>query len=164
MKTKKKQTEKPEKKVKKGTAFLIFVATVIITYLSTFLPNLNKYTFLLTYTSPTVLISAVSLLVLFSQLKFNGVFKKVIGFFSPPAFGVYLIHTEPHIWNEVLLGRFSGFAGLTPAIFVLTILGAVFSIWFVCSMIDYVRIGIFKILHIKGLCVAIENKLKRLFD
>lgn len=153
-----------EKKMKKKTAFLFFLLSIIITYLSTFLPGINKYTFLLTYTSPTVLISAVALLILFSQVKISGGFKKLIAFFSPLAFGVYLVHTEPHIWNEVLLGRFIGFAKLNPAMLVLSIVCAVFCIWFVCSMVDYIRLSIFKLLHIKGLCVAIENKLKNLFD
>lgn len=153
-----------EKKLKQVSAFLIFILCIIITYLSTFLPGINKYTFLLTYTSPTVLISAVALLIWFSQLKINGGFKKLIAFFSPLAFGVYLIHTEPHIWNEVLLGRFASFAKLNSVMLVIAITGTVFVIWFVCSMIDFVRLSIFKLLHIRGMCVAIENRLKKLFD
>jgi len=151
-----------ERKINKKTAFVIFIICIFITYASTFLDGINKYTFLLTYTSPTVLISAVALLVLFSQLKFKEGFKKVISFFSPLAFGVYLIHTEPHVWNEVLLGRFSYLGNKNPALFIMIIFAIIFAIWFACSMIDYVRLKIFKLLHIKKWCTSMDCKLEKI--
>lgn len=154
----------PERKIKKLPAFLIFVVSVSITFASTYLSGINKYTFLLTYTSPTVLISALALLVLFSQMNIKKRSKKVIGFLSPLAFGVYLIHTEPYVWNNILVGSFGQLGNYTPAKLVISIFAAVFAIWFVCSLIDYLRLLIFKLLHIKNLCVFIENKLlKKLF-
>ena len=154
----------PERYIKKLPAFLLFFICVSITFVSTFLDGVNKYTFLLTYTSPTVLISAVALLILFSQLEFKKIFKKIIAFFSPLAFGVYLIHTEPYVWNNVLAGSFIHFGNETPIVLILSIFVSVLVIWFVCSMIDYLRLLIFKLLHLKNLCVFIENRfLKKLF-
>ena len=152
----------PERKTNKKNAFLVFLICIFITYASTFLNGINKYTFLLTYTSPTVLISAAALLVLFSQFKFKEAFKKAISFFSPLAFGVYLIHTEPHVWNGVLLGRFSYLGNKNPALFIMIIFAIIFAIWFACSMIDYVRLKIFKLLHIKKWCTSMDCKLEKI--
>lgn len=152
-----------EKKLKKGVLLLIFLICVIITFLSTLLRGINKYTFLLTYTSPTVLIGSVSVLVLFSQFNICGLLKKLISFFAPLSFGVYLAHNEPHIFNEVLRGRFSSFGAFSPDKFVIAVFATVLAIWLVCSMIDYVRLKLFKFLRIKELSIRLESFFAKLF-
>lgn len=153
----------PAKKIKKRALLLIFIVCILITFLSTLLRGINKYTFLLTYTSPTVLIGSVSVLVLFSQFNICGLLKKLISFFAPLSFGVYLAHTEPHIFNEVLLGRFSSFGAFSPDKFVIAVFTTVSAIWIVCSMIDYVRLKLFKFLRIKELSIRLESFFAKLF-
>ena len=120
------------------------------------------------YTSPTILLSAVMLLLLFSQLKFSQVVNKIISIAAPLAFSVYIIHNEPHVMKYFIKGTMVDLVSLNPVVFLLSILGIAISIYIICSLIDLVRFYLFKILKIKELCIKIENfiakKAGRLFE
>lgn len=154
----------PEKKINKKTSLLIYLLFVCITFASVFIEKINKDAFLFSYTSPTVLLSSCALVVCFSQMKINELPKKIISFFSPLAFGVYLIHTEPLIWQYVFDGRFKHFGNSSPVAFVLLTFAAALGTWLACSIIDYVRLAIFKIAHIKVLANLTEKKLLKITD
>jgi len=153
-----------EKKIKKSTAIIVYLIAVSITFGSTFIKQINMDNFLFAYTSPTVLISSGVLFIIFAQLNINEKLKKVISFFAPLAFGVYLIHTEPLIWQHIFFGKFMWFGNANPIIFILYTLLVTIAVWLCCSMIDYIRLDIFNLLRLKKLCINIENKLIELFN
>ena len=124
---------------------------VIISYLH------NRSGGFISYVSPTILLVAISLLELFSRLKFKNK-PKIIAFFAPISFGVYLIHEQKYIRDNLIIGRFVTYASYNPIIMVLAVLGTAMGIYVVCSLIDYLRLLLFKALKIKPTLQKIENK------
>lgn len=62
---------------------------------------------LIEYTSPTMVLAAVSLLAVFSRMKLSPRGERAVARLSPHAFGVYLLHAHPLVFRLVLEGRFS---------------------------------------------------------
>ena len=62
---------------------------------------------LIEYTSPTIVLAAVSLLAVFSRLELPRRAAAVLSKLSPYAFGVYLFHAHPLMFRHVLEGRFA---------------------------------------------------------
>ena len=115
---------------------------------------------LIGYTSPTIFLSGICLLLLFATLDIchKGLIR-IIRFFSPLTFSVYLIHVHPIPWNHLILDRFRSF-NLLPwyqAIFLVP--GCAFAIWLTCSLLDIPRYLLFRLLRIRKLCEAIERRL-----
>lgn len=146
-----------EKKINKTWLLIIYWGTVLLTYACNNMEGVNRESFLFSYTSPTILISACTLVILFAKLKVKVIGKKLIGFFAPLTFGIYLIHTEPLIWNHILAGKLTRF-GQAPAIpFILHWVLSAIILMLVCAIIDYLRLLIFKLLHIKQLAGFFET-------
>lgn len=125
-----------------------------ITY---FMGASDNRSYFLEYTSPAVLMSAVFLLLFFANLRVNGFWVKFIGFFAPLSFSVYLIHDNLLIRNQFITDSFIGFASMNPALMLLSVIATALAIWFVCSLIDKIRLTIFNALKIKNLSVRAES-------
>ena len=106
-----------------------------------------------------ILLAALALLRYFSGRSFPEGVCKCIKWLSPMAFGVYLAHTEPHVW-DLLKERFAAFTTLHPALLVLAVLGTAFAIWAGSLALDFVRLWIFKTLHLPDICKATEEKIR----
>jgi len=116
---------------------------------------------LLYYCSPTILAASTALLVLFSRFRFGAMSKKVISFFSPLAFSVYLIHVQPQIWTHFIKDRFAAFADMSALLMMLSAVGTAFGIWLICSLIDAVRLRLFRLLKVRERCGRLDGWLQR---
>lgn len=114
---------------------------------------------LCTYISPFMLIAAVALLGFFSQKTFKGVISKVLPVLSASAFGVYLIHSHPLIYQYILNDRFIWVAGLPAIRMVMTVFLTAICIFSVCMMIDLARAYVVSKLHIKEILLRLEINL-----
>lgn len=138
-------------------------AKYILEYFTlTYLGEMKGGGLLVSYTSPTILLSAIALLILFSKIHFGNNVKKIISIFSPVAFGVYLIHDQPLFCQYIMANRFIKYASLSGVVLFFAVLFTAFGIYFVCSLIDMIRNKIFKILKIKQKVLSIENKIIKL--
>ena len=117
--------------------------------------------FVSTFISPLVVTGSVALLLFFARLRCGQIAKRVIALFAPAAFGVYIIHVHPIIWDHLLKGRFAFLAKWNPFALAGAVLLLAFGIYIVGSLIDLVRIQLFKLLKIKQRCQALEDKLLR---
>lgn len=151
-------------KCNKAVYIGIYAACVLISWLNKFLLPYPKHAFLINYISPTILLAAAALLIFFSKLNMGKWAVRAVSFLSPLAFGVFLFHTHPYMWNNWLAGRYVHFAELSPLKLALSAISAAFAIWFVCSAADLIRHMLFKLLRIKRLCIFIENKITALTD
>ena len=156
------------KTVKKRYFLIIYLISSAVTWLSfiviaavtnrIFLHPVPEM-YLVSYTSVTILINAVCLLLFFSRLQLKGTIPLIRGF-APATLGVYLIHTHPMIFPAVMKNCFSGFAQYP----VLQLCGAVLSvsmgICLICSVIDRLRLLLFDFMKVKEICILIENRLK----
>lgn len=139
--------------------FLGFVVCVVATIISRIVIGhlkVSKINLLVSYTSPTVVLSAVFLVSMFSKIKTRALSIKVISFLSPMAFGVYIIHCHPYLFGY-MTNAFIWIANLPLyyALFVVLLVALV--IFIVCLIIDYIRCLLFKLCRVNKLSNSIER-------
>ena len=114
------------------------------------------------YISPTIVLSAIALLGLFSRLDFKSQkLINIIKFFAPISFGVYLIHEHPMIKFSMIFDKFIFLANTPPLIFIISLIGIVMAIYISCSLIDYARLLLFNTLKIKETITKLLKKFKK---
>lgn len=143
---------------------IVYMASIYLTFLLKkyfdFI-NLNigedKFNFV-QYTSPTILISSIALLLLFSNIdiKVNYI-KKILTFTSRLVFSVYIIHEHDFVSKFFIREKFSNLLEFTPSVMIFKIFLIVFGIFFISIVLDTIRFMIFKILHIREMCNFAEN-------
>lgn len=121
---------------------------------------------LISYLSPTILLQAISFIILFSQLNINNKWiLKIISFLSPLTFSAQLIHA--HLFKEnikikKILFKFINKFKVHWLFF--KIYGLVIIIYFICVFIDYFRLQLFKLFKIKEFSIFLEKEIPLLFD
>lgn len=159
-------------KLKKRVLFGGYLLSVIITLLSKliieYLAKEITFTllgsnFLMNYNSPTMVWAGVSLLLIFSNIKVDKLIKPIV-FVAPVTFGVYIIHTHPIVWKNLITNRFAFLIDLHPSVFVVAVFLVAIGIFGACTIIEFVRIKIFRVLHVVEFCKFIEMKCKRIIE
>lgn len=111
--------------------------------------NGSQYTYFTkyySYTSVFVVICAIALFMLFSNIGVKNKFvQKIIEFFSKSTFGVYIIHTNIIVWMYVLSGRFAHQSLYHPSKLCLYILADAMIIFLVCTILEKIRAAVFKL-------------------
>lgn len=115
--------------------------------------------FLISYLSPGVLLCATALLLFCGRLSVGRAGAWFVRLFSPLSFSVYLIHTHPLIWEYVLKNRFLPYGDYAPGRLVLAIVGTALGIWLGCSLLDLIRLNLFRLLGVSRLCEWADTKL-----
>lgn len=112
------------------------------------------------YNSPAILLSGYSLFILAinSNIKSRAAIK-VIKTLSPLTFGVYIIHTNPLIFKNLLADCFIDYALLSPLILILKTLLTVIVIYLLCSGIDFIRLCLFRLIRLPQGLSNLENKI-----
>lgn len=159
-------------KIKKIPALLIYVGSVLIGVLSKecieyitpmILGTARGGRLLIRYDSPVIVLAAVGLVLFFAQCNFKGFAQKVIAFFSPLAFGVYLIHELPVLKEHFIRNKFAFVAAISPFLIPFAVLAIALAIYLICTLIEIPRFYIFKWLKVKQraqqLCDLIDQKL-----
>ena len=125
--------------------------------------NIRKYNYkhfiFMSYTSPTIIIQALSLIFFFSKLKLNNKYIiKAIRFFYPLNFSVNIIHSR-FFFSQVKLSLelFKFINVLSPTCLFFKIYGISIVIYFICTFIDYLRLLLFKLFQIRIICNLIEK-------
>lgn len=103
---------------------------------------------LLSYLSPTMLLAAIALFLIFKRLTLSLKIEKAVALFAPAAFGVYLIHKQEYVTGHFIMGKFTGYAQKNAGMMLLSVLLTAVLVFAVCILIDLVRCRIFKILRI----------------
>lgn len=116
------------------------------------------------FTSIFVLVGSISLLMFFSRISMAPAVKKVTKFVAPMAFGVYLIHVHPCVWNHLLAGRFAFLAAQNPAVMLLGVVGSALGIFILCAAVDWLRGLLFRLLRINRLADIVGDKLTALAE
>lgn len=111
----------------------------------------------ISYTSPTILGIALILVLLFIQVNVGGFLKKCVKFTAPAAFGVYLLHVHPLVFEYVIKGHFSDIGKLQAYLIPFAVLRAAFVVFIIGIIIDKLRGWMFKILKINVLAEKIEH-------
>lgn len=101
----------------------------------------------------------------FLQIYYNKYIEKIICFFGPLAFGIYLIHSHPILVNNLLRHIFdkeSKEINLTSIISLL--LWKSLKMFLFSIIIDYLRNILFNLLKLRKICIIFESTIKKLFS
>ena len=116
----------------------------------------------LNYESPLILFAAILLFLFFSRLEFKSAFlQKAINMLSRTSFGVYIIHTNPLIWINLLGGRFVGYVKYPVPITIAAVVLTAVAIYAVCTLGDWLVEKFFKLIRIDLLEAAFDNLGKK---
>ena len=126
------------------------------------IPNLSTFT-LLYYTSPTVAVSAVCLVLLFRRLraeKLRGA--NLLSTLSRTSFGVYILHTNPLLWYWIFFpGCLGSWAALPARILSPLVPACAAGVYLLCSVPAYVRILLFRQLRLRERLERLEARFLR---
>lgn len=116
------------------------------------------------YTSPLVLIAAVLMIVLFSNIKIkNLVLSKMIKNLAALTFGIYLIHDNRLFRTNIISDKFVYLVNSSAIVMILQLLGCTLCIFVGCMAIEFIRNKLFSILHIdlmtSRLLLAIKKRV-----
>ena len=129
---------------KKSTCFLNYWLGVFLTFGIWILCQKNDVYgyFAVSYTSPLIVFASISLLLFFTKIKLNAMIEKIVKFFVPEVFSVYLIHSNPHIYtyytNSVRYLLNYDF----PIIF-LNLMIIILLVYMVSSIVEFIRLKLF---------------------
>lgn len=114
-------------------------------------------------TSPTVLLCAAALLVAFARFKPGRKLTEFAVLFAPAAFGVYLLHVSPLVFEHVIGNRFAFIGRLPFPLIPFAVLASAGVILAVGLTADKVRILLFKALGVPKMCRKAEKSIRRLW-
>lgn len=152
--------------VKKRYLLLAYLVLTLITWCPRFVVELLTLKIfgqargggiLCLYTSPTVLLASIALVILFSKIRLKKT--KIISLLASVSFGVYIIHENRLVRPYILTDMFVSFANLHWAVLPFAIIGMAIAFYIVCGIVEYIRIKIFDILKIKKRILNLEIKL-----
>lgn len=151
----------------------LYIVNVLLAFLSKYI--LEKVTFFIFgspslgntfihYNSLFIVFSAFGLFLLFVNLNIkHNLLIKAIKLFSPLTFSVYLIHTHPLVFNNILHNSFVFISKYSIGLMFIFILISAFMIYLICSFIDWMRIQLFTITKVEYKLINIIYKIvKRL--
>lgn len=149
----------PLKKITVGKNLVLFFVCVVITFLirtiiETYFINIGvlNNAFLVHYTSPTIVFAAIFLFNACINMKISEKIKPIILFLATSSFGVYLIHCQPVVFDCLLKDAFVSVAKYGAIVVIPVIVGIVMAIYLTCTIIDYGRKYVFKLLKIDICC------------
>ena len=111
----------------------------------------------ISYTSVTILLGSIFLFLAFLNIPVGKVPAKVIALLSPATLGVYLIHVHPLVFQHVFRDTFAAFAEASPVILSFCVVAAALGVYLCCTIIELVRIWLFKLLHIPLLAALLDK-------
>lgn len=100
------------------------------------------------YTAPTVFMAAVFLLIGFSKVCIKDKLYKFITFFSVSSLSVMLIHSNPLVYENYTKNSMEFLLNYNALVIVALVVIIAVSVYVVCSLIDKVRLFIFRLIKL----------------
>ena len=152
--------------------FIIFILCISFILIVTLLRNIiiiNKIKIYnsdrgmrVEYNSPTSVIISICLIISLSKINIHlKKKKKIICFFSPLTYGIYLIHNHILVRHDIIRYKFSWILKYNTFRLILIEFFESTKIFLVCAFIDYFRLLLFKILKIRDICKLLSIILSK---
>ena len=101
-----------------------------------------------------MILQSISIILFITTIKYNKYIAKIITFFGPLTYGVYLIHDNNIIRAKYIINIFNNYSKDLPLSNVKKIIYLkALKIFVICALIDYLRNLIFRICYIKKICI-----------
>ena len=111
-----------------------------------------------------IVIESLYIIFAFTQIKYNKNISKIISFFGPLCFSVYLIHNHNDLRGKIsdyFLTKYSSNYSFKFVAFLSALNGV--KVFCICIIIDYFRSLIFKLFRIRKICIFFETILFSFF-
>lgn len=147
---------------------IVFCMCVVLTFISRIgiaivTKNVSSATKFITYTSPLMVVMAITLLNIFRRLKISQSNGKILTLVSSLTFGVFIIHT-----NRVLFVGLAGKAAFVNNynifLTLIILLAIVLGLFVLCAVFDYLRQLVFKVLHLKQFSEKLDLLITKTID
>jgi len=152
-----KKEEIPEK-VRKANALLVAAGCVFLVW-GCIIGYGNSV--FCSYTSLPIVCEAVCFVIIFAKMTFSKFSAKLISFFAPAAFGVYVIHLQEYVWAKLKI-VFDWIKNLVDWKVPGTVIVASICIFVGCLLIERVRITLFEKLRINRFISFAADNMQRL--
>ncbi len=128
-----------------------FLALYLFSSLITFLGMNGIGEIWFWYPSPSLVLASLAIFILFAKWKISGQGRlgALIAFLAPASFGVYLIHLHPLIEKHLLVDQFISLLHLEEWLLPLALFCLSFVIYLVSSLIERVRLWLFRRLKLR---------------
>ena len=114
------------------------------------------------YTSVLIVLSSIALFAVFTRINVqNKAVCKFISFFSTASFGVYILHTQPLVWANLLQDAFSQFAVFSVPVMAACCLAAALGIFLACTAVEKLRALLFCVTRLDRLIVFLPSVTER---
>ena len=114
------------------------------------------------YTSVLIVLSSIALFAVFTQINVqNKAVCKFISFFSTASFGVYILHTQPLVWANLLQDAFSQFAVFSAPVMAACCLAAALGLFLACTAVEKLRALLFCVTRLDRLIVFLPSVTER---
>lgn len=153
----------PQKTKIHHAIFTLISCTLITWFLKITLPASYSNLFM-SYLSPTIILNAFSWLIIFSKLNIHKSLQNIIKFTSPAAFGVYLIHEQTIIRDNLIVNKFIWICDYQWWLIPIIAIGCALAIFLICLSIEIIRINLFELLRINKLIEIISCKAENLIQ
>jgi len=108
--------------------------------------------------SVPMILQSICVLLLFTEIKYNKYLSKIITFIGPLTYGIYLIHDNVLIRENIIKHLFKNDPYNLPLIKVIKlVLLRGLKVFGICAFIDYLRHIAFTFLRIRTLCIFVEK-------
>lgn len=152
-------------KIKSGYAWLIVLVSLTVSFLFKFIIETFWLTstvvmyrqIFVSYTSPTIVLLSVGLLITFSKMTFKPFINNIIAFIAPATLGVYLLHVNPLIWTYIMKDFAIRFLQYDCAVMVLLIFLAALGIFVAGIIVEKIRLMLFRVLRINKLVTWLDT-------
>ena len=115
------------------------------------------------YTAPSCVIVAACFIIILTKLEIKiNILKKIISFFGPLTYGIYLIHNHKIVRNKIISKNYQWLLNYKGYNLILMEAFESFKIFMFCAFIDFIRFKIFKLLKIKEICILISYLIDKL--
>lgn len=140
---------------------IVYFSTCLIEYILV----VNHIKGYLSYTSFLTVLGAVGLLQTFSKINIKRAkTQTVVRIMGEASLAVYLIHVHPLIWNKFMKNygfksKFTETTQIAPVFFKI-LLGAL-SIYLICTAIELIRMGLFKLIRYKKVLKGLDTTFEK---
>lgn len=157
--------------MKKGEVFantktiilvIIFFASSILSWFLGLFLDIKPWRM---YTSPTIILAAMVLLILFTRISIkNTTIKKIVKFIAPLTFGIYLVHDNFYVSKMLIDDSFVFVTNYNLIIGAIMVLSIALTIFIICLFIEMIRNKIFKLIKIDTISEKIIEKISLLLN
>ena len=125
----------------------------------------NRIDLNIDYCSPSEVIISFSIIMIFSNINIqNKLLIKMISFFAPLTYGVYLIHNHLLVRNYIIKNKFQWLIKRKIYNFFIIEIMYSFAVFLICSLIDFIRFLIFNTLKIRQKTIIIVKSIRNFAD